>query len=140
MIIAEAITWEGTPFHHQESTKGAGCDCKGLVYGIAKTYNLDALVGYQDIKDYERSVNGKRMRQLLDRYMIRKQKSDARAADILWLSFFMFPQHLGILLPNNLLIHASEPEPDRRVVIHSMSPQWWDRVCGVYSFKGVVDG
>ncbi len=140
MIIAEALSWEGTRFHHQEATKGAGCDCKGLVYGVARSYGLDVLVGYEDVKDYERSINGKRMKQLLDQYMIPKPKRDAQPGDVLWLSFLMFPQHLGILLPNNLLIHASEPEPDHKVVIHRMSPEWWDRVCGVYSFKGVVDG
>ena len=46
MIVDEALTWEGTPFHHQESTKTAGCDCKGLVYGVSKVLGLDVLAGH----------------------------------------------------------------------------------------------
>lgn len=138
-IIAEAITWEGTRFHHQESTKGAGCDCKGLVYGVAKIFGLDQTAGYmEDYKAYARSVDGRQMRRLLDTYMNPKPKAKASAGDVLWLSFLMFPQHLGILLPENKIIHASEP--DKRVVRHSISREWWDRVCGVYCFKGVSDG
>ena len=138
MIVAEALTWEGTRFHHQEACKGAGCDCKGLVYGVAKTFGLDALAGYKDVKDYVRSVNGQRMRQLLNQYMNKKPKAEAQAGDVLWLSFLMFPQHLGILLPGNFIIHASEP--DGAVIRHRMDARWWGRVCAVYAFKGVADG
>jgi cell wall-associated NlpC family hydrolase len=28
-VIAEARTWLGTPWHHQASLKGVGCDCIG---------------------------------------------------------------------------------------------------------------
>jgi NlpC/P60 family putative phage cell wall peptidase len=33
-IIAAARTWLGTPYLHQASLKGVGCDCLGLVRGI----------------------------------------------------------------------------------------------------------
>ena len=33
-IIAEARAWIGTPYLHQASTPGAGCDCLGLVRGV----------------------------------------------------------------------------------------------------------
>jgi NlpC/P60 family putative phage cell wall peptidase len=33
-IVAEARSWIGTPYHHQASLKGVGCDCIGLVRGI----------------------------------------------------------------------------------------------------------
>ena len=33
-VIACARGWLGTPYHHQASMKGAGCDCLGLVRGI----------------------------------------------------------------------------------------------------------
>lgn len=32
--VAEARDWLGTPYVHQASCKGAGCDCLGLVRGI----------------------------------------------------------------------------------------------------------
>ena len=33
-IIAEARAWIGTPYCHQASLKGVGCDCLGLVRGV----------------------------------------------------------------------------------------------------------
>ena len=33
-IVASARTWLGTPYHHQASLRGAGCDCLGLVRGV----------------------------------------------------------------------------------------------------------
>lgn len=33
-IVAEARAWIGTPYHHQESLKGVGCDCLGLLRGV----------------------------------------------------------------------------------------------------------
>lgn len=33
-IVASARRWIGTPYCHQASTKGAGCDCLGLVRGV----------------------------------------------------------------------------------------------------------
>src|SRR3972149_8021753 len=33
-IIAEARSWIGTPYRHQASLKGVGCDCLGLVRGV----------------------------------------------------------------------------------------------------------
>lgn len=33
-IVAEARHWIGTPFQHQASLRGVGCDCLGLVRGV----------------------------------------------------------------------------------------------------------
>jgi NlpC/P60 family putative phage cell wall peptidase len=34
MIVQEARGWIGTPYMHQASLKGVGCDCLGLVRGV----------------------------------------------------------------------------------------------------------
>jgi NlpC/P60 family putative phage cell wall peptidase len=36
-IVAAALAWLGTPYRHQASTQGAGCDCLGLVRGVWRT-------------------------------------------------------------------------------------------------------
>lgn len=33
-IVTEARRWIGTPYHHQQSLHGVGCDCLGLVRGV----------------------------------------------------------------------------------------------------------
>jgi NlpC/P60 family putative phage cell wall peptidase len=39
-IVAEALTWEGTPYHHHAALKGIGCDCIGLIRGVARDVGL----------------------------------------------------------------------------------------------------
>ena len=34
VIVTEARGWIGTPYRHQASAKGAGCDCLGLLRGV----------------------------------------------------------------------------------------------------------
>lgn len=34
LIIAEALSWIGTPYIHQASLKHKGCDCVGLLIGV----------------------------------------------------------------------------------------------------------
>ena len=38
-IIAEARAWIGTPYRHQGSLMGVGCDCLGLVRGVWRALN-----------------------------------------------------------------------------------------------------
>jgi len=33
-IVASARQWLGTPYRHQASLRGVGCDCLGLVRGV----------------------------------------------------------------------------------------------------------
>ena len=33
-VLAEALSWVGTPYRHQGSTKGVACDCLGLIRGV----------------------------------------------------------------------------------------------------------
>ena len=33
-IVAVARSWLGTPYHHQATAKGVGCDCLGLLRGV----------------------------------------------------------------------------------------------------------
>ena len=34
ILVAAARAWIGTPYVHQASLKGAGCDCLGLLRGV----------------------------------------------------------------------------------------------------------
>lgn len=33
-LLKEARSWVGTPYQHQATTKGAGCDCLGFIRGL----------------------------------------------------------------------------------------------------------
>ncbi len=38
MIVAETRRWIGTPYRHQASLQGVGCDCLGLVRGVWRAF------------------------------------------------------------------------------------------------------
>lgn len=38
-VVAEARRWIGTPYVHQGSVHGAGCDCLGLIRGVWRAVN-----------------------------------------------------------------------------------------------------
>jgi NlpC/P60 family putative phage cell wall peptidase len=40
-IVAIARDWIGTPYRHQASVRGAGCDCLGLVRGVWREVHGD---------------------------------------------------------------------------------------------------
>ncbi len=40
-IVAEATSWLGTPYRHQASLKGVGCDCLGLLRGVWRAFHGD---------------------------------------------------------------------------------------------------
>ncbi len=44
-IVEKSREWIGTPFHEQGRQKGIGCDCVGLILGIAKEIGVTSLIG-----------------------------------------------------------------------------------------------
>jgi NlpC/P60 family putative phage cell wall peptidase len=38
-IVVATRDWIGTPYQHQASLKGVGCDCLGLVRGVWRAAN-----------------------------------------------------------------------------------------------------
>ena len=62
LIVQSARSWLGTPFHAQGRAKGIGCDCLGLLMGIARELNLKSknglpLIDY-DQRDYHLILDG----------------------------------------------------------------------------------
>ena len=46
-IVHTARQWLGTPFHHQSAKKGEGCDCLGLILGVAQELQIYSVRGMQ---------------------------------------------------------------------------------------------
>ena len=65
--VREARTWLDTPFHHQASVKGAGCDCIGLIKGVGVTLGLvdydPASAKAKSFANYSMMPNPRRMRE-----------------------------------------------------------------------------
>ena len=99
LVSAQAETWIGVPFHWQGRVR-AGCDCKGLIAGIAEELgfaearSLAALTG-----DYDYKVPHRRLRAGLVELFDRVTLADRRAGDLLLCRLSGVAQHLAIDCP-----------------------------------------
>lgn len=114
-IAAEAETWIGTPFRWQGRAKLKGCDCKGLVAGVARECgrpegdSLEAIAGdYGPRVDDQRLVAG--LARLFDRV------TDIQPGDVLLLRVGGKPAHLAIAAP-------VEGKPTRAIQAFHTGPQ-----------------
>ncbi len=93
-VVAQALTWLGTPFHHAQILKGVGVDCAGLVIGVARELGLVA--PDFDVPAYRKTPDGS-MLALCERYMTRISHAMMRAGDVVVVAIESDPQHLCIL-------------------------------------------
>jgi len=107
-IVAYARGWLGTPYHHQGSVRGAGCDCLGLIRGVWRTLygpEPEAMPAYA--RDWGDATGSETLIAAACRHLVPLGcVSDARAGDVL--VFRMrdkgVAKHAGIL--------SALPEPD----------------------------
>lgn len=106
-ICAEALTWERTPVVIKQATKGRGCDCKGLIFGIARELGLpEARLPPAARADYRRA-DPAQLIMGLEEVLIRIA-GPPRPGDVLAMPMRPGerPQHLGILVAEGKLLHA----------------------------------
>lgn len=116
-IAAEAETWIDTPFIWQGRVKGVGCDCKGLIAGVAKECGrpeadgLDMMAG-----DYGAKVDVVRLKTALARLF--DKVATPEAGDVLLIKIGGKAQHLAIFAPlpeNPMRIIEAMPSGPGRV-------------------------
>jgi NlpC/P60 family putative phage cell wall peptidase len=160
-IVATARTWLGTPYHHQASLKGAGCDCVGLVRGIwRELYGSEpqALPAYT--RDWAEAQGRETLLEAARRHLVEIPPAAATPGDILifrWrrnapakhcaiLATLPLPacgeragvrgSHTRAPIGSTTMIHALEGAPVSEV---SLSPWWRRHLAGVFAFPEVSD-
>ena len=130
--LAEARTWIGTPYQHQASAKGLGCDCLGLVRGVWR-----AVVGDEPdpappySADWAERGGEETLLAAARRWLVEIPTASAEPGDVLLfrMSGDAPAKHCGILssAPSDgaagRMIHAYW---GRWVVEGDLSP-WWNR-------------
>ena len=138
-IITQARTWLGTPYHHQARLKGVGCDCLGLVVGVADELGLEHASGARlssfDQTDYSRQPDGARLTAMLQSVLYEIPKEDAAPGDLVLFSIEGNPQHVGLLTDYEGLgvIHCYAPS--RKVVEHRLDKKWQQRIVKVFRWQ-----
>jgi len=136
-ILAEARDWIGTPYQHQASAKGAGCDCLGLVRGVWRAfYGAEPEAAPPYTPDWAEREGAETLLLTARRHLYEIPVDAAAPGDMLL--FRMEAQapakHAAILDEHGLLIHAYWA----RAVVHSRFAPWWRvRCAAAFSFPGV---
>lgn len=125
IIVAAARAWIGTPYRHLSATRGAGCDCLGLVRGVWRDLygTLPPVPNYRlDTRDH---------RDLLAAAEARLAPADRVAGSIVLFRLGALPRHCGILTGETRFIHAQERIG---VVEANLTEGWAKRVVGCFAF------
>jgi NlpC/P60 family putative phage cell wall peptidase len=137
-VIAIAQTWAGTPYRHQGSLKGVGCDCLGLVRGIwrelyggepesLKPYSMD----WAEVSNGDPLLEAARRHFLIETklvpgtLMLFRWKPDAPA------------KHCGIYLGADRFLHAYERHS---VMASPLVPHWRRKITGLFRFPSKLTG
>lgn len=134
-VLAAAERWIGTPYRHQGSAKGIGCDCLGLVRGIwRELYGLEPELPGPYAPDWaERGGEDRLMQAAIRHFGPALTPQEMRPGDLLLFRWRpdCAAKHAGILSSNNHFIHAYE---QAAVVLSPLVPAWRRKIAGTFSF------
>ena len=137
-IVAAARRWIGTPYVHQASCFGAGCDCLGLVRGVWRD-----IIGDEPEKappytpDWAEMTGRETLLETAERHLQRIDLGTAHAGDVVlfrWRPEFPV-KHVAILSDAGTMIHAYENHEVQEVMI---PPTWRRRMVAAFAFPGVT--
>ncbi|MFK7834895.1 MAG: NlpC/P60 family protein [Sulfitobacter sp.] len=136
-IVETARGWIGTPYVHQSSTKGAGCDCLGLLRGIWREIRgaePEAVPAYS--MDWSEPQGDERLWAAAARHLRPKARGEEASGDVIL--FRMRDQavakHLGVqgrLGAQASFIHAYT---GHGVVESPLSQPWRRRIVARFEF------
>lgn len=134
-VVEEAREWLATPYLHQASTKGAGCDCLGLLRGVWRTvYDFEPKVPVYS-PDWDEVAQEDVLWQAARHYLVEKRLADLDAGDVILFRMRRgaVAKHLGICSGSDRFIHSYS---GHGVVESRLSVPWARRIVSVFRFPG----
>ncbi|SIN89263.1 peptidase [Vannielia litorea] len=139
-VVALARGWIGTPYRHQASCKGAGCDCLGLLRGVWRELwgeEPEAVPAYS--RDWSEPAREEALWAAARRHLVEKPACAPDAAgDVILFRMRQdaVAKHLGIqarIGAETSFIHAYS---GHGVVESSFTRPWARRVAARFEFPG----
>ena len=133
LVVAEARRWIGTPYCHQSSVRGVGCDCLGLLRGVWR-----AIHGREPVDlpayttDWGEAAAAEYVLEAAARHL-HSVDGRRRTGDVLVFRWRRgsIAKHLGILTTGDRFIHAWERAG---VVEVALARSWSTRIAAVFRF------
>ena len=133
-IIDAARGWIGTPYVHQASAKGAGCDCLGLVRGVwRELYGGEPEAPPAYTPDWNERRGDEALLAAARRNMTEREGRGFESGDVLIFRVAADgpAKHCGIASSTDRFIHAYAG----RAVVETWMNRWWRaRLAGVFVF------
>jgi NlpC/P60 family putative phage cell wall peptidase len=87
-IIVEARSWIGTPYRHQASLKGVGCDCLGLVRGIWRdVFGCEPEIPPPYTRDWAEAHGRETLAEAAARHMVALDPTAMRPGNVILFAF-----------------------------------------------------
>lgn len=133
-IVSAARTWLGTPYHHQASVKGVGCDCVGLIRGVWRE-----CIGPEPVKpppysrDWGEANGTELMQQFFIKYLHKIALADAASGDVVCMRWKpgVVAKHCLILTDAGKAIHSLQTVP---VTEFHLSEWWREKFVAAFKF------
>jgi len=138
--VAAAREWIGTPYHHQASVKGIGCDCLGLVRGLWRELigpEPEPIPPYS--ADWAEALGRDTLVDAGERHFVPVEPWAAGAGDIVLFRWraHLPAKHVAILTETGGLIHAYDAAG--ALSEGPFAPHWRRRMAMTFRFPGVID-
>lgn len=137
-IIAAARGWRGTPYRHQASLKGEGCDCLGLIRGVWRdAYGEEPEAAPPYSSDWAEAGGSETLAEAARRHMSEIAIADAAPGDVLLFRWrnHLPAKHAGLLVEQGRMVHAHDGVGVAEV---SLSNWWRRRIAFVFRFPGLT--
>jgi NlpC/P60 family putative phage cell wall peptidase len=137
-IITAARGWSGTPYRHQASLRGVGCDCLGLIRGVWRDiYGEEPEAAPPYSSDWAESGGDEALADAARRHMKEIAIAAAAPGDVLLFRWrnHLPAKHAGLLVGGTRMIHAQEGA----VVAEISLSNWWQRrIAFAFRFPGLI--
>lgn len=132
-VVAAAHGFLGTPYRHQASLAGAGCDCLGLLRGVWRAlYGAEPMAMPAYRADMRDPANAGALRRAAEMLLVAESGPLAAGQVVLFrLGDVAEAKHCGILVSDQRFIHAQER---LGVVEANLTEAWARRVSARFRF------
>ena len=138
-IVEAAMAWLGTPYRHQASLRGVGCDCLGLVRGVwRELYGGEPEDMPAYTADWAEARGQDTLAEAAGRHMASVSLDAATSGDLLLFRWRenLPAKHAAILISPERFLHAHD---GACVAMAALSPWWRRRAAFAFRFPGVTD-
>lgn len=132
-IVGATKAWLGTPYRHQASCLGAGCDCLGLIRGVWRSlYGQEPYQVPPYTADIRHAEEAETLQHAANRWLVAEDRTPQPGDVLLFRLNARLPaRHCAILTALDSFVHAQER---LGVVEAPLSHPWRQRLAAVFSF------